>query len=1226
MKTKQLTLTFNKSERVSIDGDLVTSIPDGYKYAKDGYGGNANWLYIVPEDYPLELDHIEAKPLTFGIVPAPFYTEPKPIPVSNLDVCKRFLLQNNALEQGVAISECICSEHCFFVYQKYQDSNDYLFYKIKGVLFAGNKLYQFHTFMNHDEPVPDDEDAIRAFELVSRQWMKHVVLTSEPAYKEKGNPEEVKATLDDLSRVFKMAEEKILPTTPDGLGSDLRQIYALIAALFYSKNGKQLNSSGANAIRGMVEEAGGEAITEDNLKKLLEKSNAITPTDIILDYKHERVLKALITLDKLTNTNFEDGLTNVHYTGVKLLLKTLCAETGLDYDLNAFSLECLENLKELFGKRWQDTDAYIMNDSTVVIRQLDRSRSDSHSPKKAKKKAASPKKENKSPFPVASTSHVHTELLNNTDGYAVRFISQSETKKDSSKEESQFRNRMTALHPDYPGVVEELKENADRYAASLISAEEKTDIEQGWLVDTSPIHALRSLLWTALSAGDSENPFVDTSDPEYWISMAAFIESKNYVNYKPWRKDDSKLGSGLIKNTEFKVTYSDYIGTTETESVIELAKALKALLPVIELYFDQVNGNADTALEGLNAMRRIVLGWVAFAYACNCPFRIVEGKKAGSKVVGEKKSWASLSEIKTADNGHITIVGNTVYDIKDEAEVITIPEGVEDIYYGFIYDWDPKTVKKLIYPSTFTGYVHIPDNIEEVVIQGDHDEINLWNHVGIDYQDEDGYYVRFINLRRIVFEGRIKRLGNGFDLFEAAKNLKELVLPEGLEEIEHFMVFENLYTNFIEHLYLPESLETVSEEAFSNAISSRHYPTTRVYVYRSCPALDEIRAQIEESKKKTDEENCSWVDHSKYPFELVVRESPWLEKAQTFVQKVGALYDRKDSDNLGSFVEQAIKDCFEGYDSFVKCQNHIVAEAKNRGLSDLANLVESVDDAGGYDHLGGTLSDAISQQIEKKRLEEKTRKLAIIETLSGSDDIVELNRAITMLSELRDDMPDADSRIQQCADRIENLKEEKYDKAIAQYEVRTVASIKAAMGYLREIKPYKDAEERLVQFEEALAVEVRYEAAVKKMATTDAIHLMEAKRLFEELGQYKDAPEKKADCEQKHTAEIKRWYASIKANEHLETPEAINAVLMEYGQLMSADYHQERINAVNDRCEMLKSLRAQYQERAELQSKIAATTGFFNRKARKALEAELATKETEINNAITDLQMRDDLR
>lgn len=93
-------MTFNKSKRVTIDGNLAVPIPNGFHYGSDGFGGNQNWFYIVPNDYPLELDHIDAKPLSFGITKMPVFAFPESINKKLLDGVKRFLLDNNALQQG----------------------------------------------------------------------------------------------------------------------------------------------------------------------------------------------------------------------------------------------------------------------------------------------------------------------------------------------------------------------------------------------------------------------------------------------------------------------------------------------------------------------------------------------------------------------------------------------------------------------------------------------------------------------------------------------------------------------------------------------------------------------------------------------------------------------------------------------------------------------------------------------------------------------------------------------------------------------------------------------------------------------------------------------------------------------------------------------------------------------------------------------------------------------
>ena len=73
MNAERVKLTFNESEQVTIDGNFVTYIPDGFKYARDGFGGNERWFYIVPETCSLDLYHVEAKPLSFGIVNTPMF-------------------------------------------------------------------------------------------------------------------------------------------------------------------------------------------------------------------------------------------------------------------------------------------------------------------------------------------------------------------------------------------------------------------------------------------------------------------------------------------------------------------------------------------------------------------------------------------------------------------------------------------------------------------------------------------------------------------------------------------------------------------------------------------------------------------------------------------------------------------------------------------------------------------------------------------------------------------------------------------------------------------------------------------------------------------------------------------------------------------------------------------------------------------------------------------------
>ena len=391
--TDTSTLTFNNSKRVIIDGDLFTFIPDGFHYAKDGFGGNQNWLYFVPEDYSLELDHIDAKPFSFGIIPHTITTLPELANVDNIDVCKEFLLANNMLQQGVAIKECICSEHCFFIFQTWLDSKDNLYNKMNGVLFAGDRMYQFHTFMNHDKAISDDEKVIRQFELTSRIWMKHVVLSDDPVCKAKGDPEEVKATIADVTRIIKQYKEAALPALSDDFGNDFKDSYSLIAAMFYLKNGKQIDTSRIQSLRNMI----GQDLSKESLMTLLRDHEAqeSSITDIIRAPMHDRVMSQTVLLDKFAGTDIEGGMTWVHFIGVEELLKVLCEENNIDYDLNEYCLECVESIRTLFSEKWESGDAYRLNESTFVIHQRESERrwNKPEKPKEKTSKDKSAKKE-----------------------------------------------------------------------------------------------------------------------------------------------------------------------------------------------------------------------------------------------------------------------------------------------------------------------------------------------------------------------------------------------------------------------------------------------------------------------------------------------------------------------------------------------------------------------------------------------------------------------------------------------------------------------------------------------------------------------------------------------------------------------------------------------------------------------------------------------------------------
>ena len=357
-----LSLTFNNSECVPVVGDLVTYIPDEFKYARDGFGGNQHWMYIVPKDYSLDLDHIDAKPMSFGIIPISIGTLPGPADKDYLDSYKEFLRDNNVLQYGVAIYDCICSDHCMFIYQRWNDYENNTYNKINGVLLADDQVYQFHTFMNYDRPISSREDVIRQFELMSRQWMKHVVLSGDSIYKPKGDPAEVTATLNDLSRLVKKCKEVLLSTLSDEFGSDITESYASIARLFYQDHNIPIDSSSLHSINNMLGRADNQELPDVKFASI---------TDLLRAPLHDRVMKQLVMTDKVSERTMGGGITIVHSEGVKELLKVLCQNNDIDYDLDLFSMECVETVRDLFNEKWSGISTYSLDESTMVIHQHD---------------------------------------------------------------------------------------------------------------------------------------------------------------------------------------------------------------------------------------------------------------------------------------------------------------------------------------------------------------------------------------------------------------------------------------------------------------------------------------------------------------------------------------------------------------------------------------------------------------------------------------------------------------------------------------------------------------------------------------------------------------------------------------------------------------------------------------------------------------------------------------
>ncbi len=182
--TPQLpSVSYAAGRSYSLNGNVSVPIPDGYHLQAVGSGDNAGWSYTVPESYPLSANHIEAVPYAFGISAMPISKYPN-FHSDLLDGFSAFFIQNGFFDENINVNKYIRTQRCAFQYQLWHNTGGSLWHKAKGVLYAGDEIYQFHVcFSLGREDVTgsfSDFDAIAdEFEEMINRWMDKVVYLGE---------------------------------------------------------------------------------------------------------------------------------------------------------------------------------------------------------------------------------------------------------------------------------------------------------------------------------------------------------------------------------------------------------------------------------------------------------------------------------------------------------------------------------------------------------------------------------------------------------------------------------------------------------------------------------------------------------------------------------------------------------------------------------------------------------------------------------------------------------------------------------------------------------------------------------------------------------------------------------------------------------------------------------------------------------------------------------------
>ena len=166
-------LTFKTGKVVKLCEDLYAPIPDGFKPATSEKGENANWKTIIPSGCSENENHIDLKPLSFGV---------QSTPITKFDVDRfnegvmRFvvnsLFQNGVFEEDKELKQTR-NNTCSSFYQVTYDKEHSLWSKVRGIILVNFTFYQFHIYANYDAG-EDYSDREEEFENLCDTWLSKI--------------------------------------------------------------------------------------------------------------------------------------------------------------------------------------------------------------------------------------------------------------------------------------------------------------------------------------------------------------------------------------------------------------------------------------------------------------------------------------------------------------------------------------------------------------------------------------------------------------------------------------------------------------------------------------------------------------------------------------------------------------------------------------------------------------------------------------------------------------------------------------------------------------------------------------------------------------------------------------------------------------------------------------------------------------------------------------------
>ena len=306
----------------------------------------------------------------------------------------------------------------------------------------------------------------------------------------------------------------------------------------------------------------------------------------------------------------------------------------------------------------------------------------------------------------------------------------------------------------------------------------------------------------------------------------------------------------------------------------------------------------------------------------------------------------------------------------------------------------------------------------------------------------------------------------------------------------------------------------------------------------------------------------------------------------------------KDSNNLLKEISASVEEKkSEQYDEAISLFNE--------GTED--SIIEAIDKLDELDKFKDApdLADTYRKILEKERIYNKAT------VLLNSENLEDLQNAEKNLAEIND-YKDSETLLAECRKRMDVVREVQYVEAINLAAEGSEQSLSEALSLMDSISPYRDSGSKIIEFKNTLEHERTYQKAISSMNGTDIGTLIETREIFEELGDYRDSSRMASECDKTIEGISEKTYKEALEAERECTVESQKNAIAKFSMLGSYKDSFDRKNQCEENCKTIEKIQELNREIEDDKKELAAITGAFKNKERRAKEAQIQSKEQQV--------------